>query len=530
MGETSAAVNSQPARDASAQPPLQSTGGQPIQPPPQSMGAQPIQPPQQSTGGRPIQKQNPYQAMPNRPTYGELAFYSSGVPHVSTYRIAPTNNRLQKNMFADGYSEFMDYGAIDAFPNPRYGTATGMLTGPTGRPGDQDANVDLMMQKMADVLQNQFGLKPKNQGHVYTPPFPEWYNRVALPHGVKAPSDFTKFSLQDDTRTVEHIARYLMQLGEASADEAFRIRYFPLSLTGPAFTWFVSLPAQSIYSWKDLEQKFNAHHFIGSNEKKLIDLTTLKQRHNETPMELLRRFRETKSMRFSLNLPDDQLADMAVAGILPAIRENLLGMEFDNLGQLSHRLSLMSNQAYGFKKDSKFAKHSGIADIYNQFLERADQGEEFDDEDEIVADEMVWGKEPLTVNQRWVKQAKGSYDFDVTKADKLFEFLVKEGRIKLPEGHSMHRPDGVKEKRYCGFHDRNSHSINECRVFRMRIQKAIQEGHLKFDNKMKLDGNPFPQNMIWFSVNMVTAEEKGKVKVLTLARAKQVDQLTLLNK
>jgi hypothetical protein len=109
----------------------------------------------------------------------------------------------------------------------------------------------------------------------------------------------------------------------------------------------------------------------------------------------------------------------------------------------------------------------------------------------------------------------------VTKADKLFKFLVKEGRIKLPEGHSMLRPDGVKEKRYYGFHDRNSHSINECRVFRMRIQKAIQEGHLKFDNKMKLDDNPFPQNMIGFSVNVVTAEEKGKVKVLTSARAEQ---------
>jgi hypothetical protein len=55
----------------------------------------------------------------------------------------------------------------------------------------------------------------------------------------------------------------------------------------------------------------------------------------------------------------------------------------------------------------------------------------------------------------------------------------------------------------------------------MRIQKAIQEGHLKFDNKMKLDGHPFPQNMVGFSINMVTAEEKGKVKVLTSARAKQ---------
>jgi hypothetical protein len=210
---------------------------------------------------------------------------------------------------------------------------------------------------------------------------------------------------------------------------------------------------------------------------------------------------------------------MAVAGMLPAIWEKLFGMEFDNLGQLSHRFSLMSNQAYGFKKHSRFAKHNDIAGIYNQFLETVDQGEEVDDE-EIAAAKMVWGKEPLIVNQRWIKQAKGTYDFDVTKADKLFEFLVKEGRMKLPEGHSMFRPDRVKEKRFCGFHDRNSHSINDCRVFRMRIQKAIQEGHLKFDNKMKLDGNPFPQNMVGFSVNMVTAEEKGKVKVLTSARAK----------
>jgi hypothetical protein len=39
---------------------------------------------------------------------------------------------------------------------------------------------------------------------------------------------------------------------------------------------------------------------------------------------------------------------------------------------------------------------------------------------------------------------------------------------------------------------------------------------------MKLDGNPFPQNVIGFSVNMVNVvEEKGKVKVLTSGKAKQ---------
>jgi hypothetical protein len=126
----------------------------------------------------------------------------------------------------------------------------------------------------------------------------------------------------------------------------------------------------------------------------------------------------------------------------------------------------MSNQAYGFKKDAKFGKQHDVAGVYNQFLDKADMFEDSDDELDVAAAEIMWGKEPLTMNQRWVKQTKGTYDFDITKADKLFELLVKEGRIKLPEGHSMLRPDGVKAKRYCGFHDRDSHSINDCRVFR----------------------------------------------------------------
>jgi hypothetical protein len=42
-----------------------------------------------------------------------------------------------------------------------------------------------------------------------------------------------------------------------------------------------------------LEQKFHSHYYNGSNEKKLIDLATLRQRNSETPMEFLGRFRET---------------------------------------------------------------------------------------------------------------------------------------------------------------------------------------------------------------------------------------------
>jgi hypothetical protein len=81
-----------------------------------------------------------------------MAFGTPGVQPDSTYRIAPANNRLQKNMYGTGYSEFMDYSAVDTLPNPGYGCATGM---PVGGPGNQDVNIDLLMQRVVDVLQNQ---------------------------------------------------------------------------------------------------------------------------------------------------------------------------------------------------------------------------------------------------------------------------------------------------------------------------------------------------------------------------------------
>jgi hypothetical protein len=153
VGETSSA---QPPRDTGAQPPLQgqpiqpplqSVGNQPVQPPLQSMGSQPVQPPLQNNRGQPVQQPNSYQ-----PTYGDLAFGSSGVPPNSTYKIAPASNRLQKNIYGGGYHEVMDYGAVYALPNPGYGPVAGM----------QDD--EILVQKMADLMQNQFGLKSKMQG------------------------------------------------------------------------------------------------------------------------------------------------------------------------------------------------------------------------------------------------------------------------------------------------------------------------------------------------------------------------------
>ena len=124
---------------------------------------------------------------------------------------------------------------------------------------------------------------------MYKCPYPEWYDFVALPTNYRL-LEFAKFTGQDSTSTIEHVSRYLTQLSEASIEEAHRVRFFSLSLLGPAFTWFSSFPVNSFANWTDLEKKFHTYFYTGIGEKKITNLTTIRQRTNESGTEFLQRF------------------------------------------------------------------------------------------------------------------------------------------------------------------------------------------------------------------------------------------------
>jgi hypothetical protein len=78
------------------------------------------------------------------------------------------------------------------------------------------------MNQVSDMMQRQFGLKPKNTGASYRKPYLEWYDQVMLPNRYKIP-DFTKFTGTDSISTMEHVSRYIAQLGEASMTPALRV-------------------------------------------------------------------------------------------------------------------------------------------------------------------------------------------------------------------------------------------------------------------------------------------------------------------
>ncbi|KAK1686651.1 hypothetical protein QYE76_047499 [Lolium multiflorum] len=129
--------------------------------------------------------------------------------------------------------------------------------------------------------ERQFGMVPKRRAIGYSKPYPDEYEMIPLPPKYRLP-DFSKFSGSDGSSSIEHIGRYLAQLGPASVSDQLRVRLFSQSLTGSAFGWYTSLPANSIQSWKQLEEQFHMQYHSEASESSIADLAQLRQKRGES--------------------------------------------------------------------------------------------------------------------------------------------------------------------------------------------------------------------------------------------------------
>ncbi|CAH9140628.1 unnamed protein product, partial [Cuscuta epithymum] len=127
-------------------------------------------------------------------------------------------------------------------------------------------------------------------------PFGRHITDVEIPRKFAAPS----MRLFDGTSDpVEHVAQYKQQMLAVSVRphqrEACMCRAFGTTLTGPALTWFVNLPNDSINSFAELVNLFN-QQFASSRalEKQTSDLYRVVQRRNEPLRDYLHRFNKEK--------------------------------------------------------------------------------------------------------------------------------------------------------------------------------------------------------------------------------------------
>ena len=79
-------------------------------------------------------------------------------------------------------------------------------------------------------------------------------------------------------------------------------------------------------------------------------------------------------------------------------------------------------------RDTQFQKSTTIVEAYDPYL--ADDGYE-DEEEEVAAAEWNWSKKTTMVPNPWGRGVEESYDFDVMKLDKLFDFLLEKGQNQI---------------------------------------------------------------------------------------------------
>ncbi|KAK1660444.1 hypothetical protein QYE76_048603 [Lolium multiflorum] len=70
------------------------------------------------------------------------------------------------------------------------------------------------VDEITAIMREQFGILPKKRMIGYSKPYPNDYDLIPLPPKYRLP-DFTKFSGSEGTSSIEHVSRYLAQLGLA---------------------------------------------------------------------------------------------------------------------------------------------------------------------------------------------------------------------------------------------------------------------------------------------------------------------------
>ncbi|KAK1662329.1 hypothetical protein QYE76_050488 [Lolium multiflorum] len=337
-----------------------------------------------------------------------------------------------------------------------------------------------------EQIKYEFGILPKKKIIGYSKPYPNEFDLIPLPPKYRLP-DFTKFSGSEGSSSIEHVSRYLAQLGMVSASDQLRVRFFAQSLTGPDFGWYTSLQPNSVRSWKQLEEQFHTQYHSEATEAGIAELTRFgKARRDKSEyIQLL----AVKNRCYSVHLSEKEAVELAVAGLAAPLKDLTFQVEYSSLVHMVQRLTSYEQRHPELYQD-KYKRTIGLVD--------ADEDEDPSEDQEVAVAE--WARTAVPVACKWVNQPgpPRGFDFDVSKAEQIFDLLLKEKQLKLPEGHKIPTSQEMNGRPYCKWHHTFTHATNDFKVLRAQIQMAIKSGRLTFGQfAMKVDTRPFP------GVNMV---------------------------
>ena len=157
-------------------------------------------------------------------------------------------------------------------------------------------------------------------------------------------------------------------------------------------------------------------------------------------------------------------------GLLPHIKDKYASQEFESLSHLVQRIS---------DQDIKVFELKGP---WNKKVSFVDEATSSDSHEESVIGLAEWVKNKKSMSCPFGHKEPEKFAFDITKADRIFDFLLQEGQIKLSPNHVIPSVEELKKIKHCKWYNATSHNTNECKAFRQQLQSAIKSRRIKFDS------------------------------------------------
>jgi hypothetical protein len=218
-------------------------------------------------------------------------------------------------------------------------------------------------------------------------------------------------------------------------------------------------------------------------------LAQVRQKRGETVVEYIQRFREVINRCYSTRITEKEAVELASLGLAKPIKDMGFQLEFNSLAHLVQKLTSYEQRHPEIYQD-KFKRQITLIDT--------EDAEDFGEEQEVAVIEWTRGANPVSC--KWVKQQKHTkgFDFDESMVKQIFDLLLREKQLKLPEGHKFPKTQELQRRPYCKWHHLFTHTTNDCKELHRQIKSAIEQGRLILGQfAMKVDTQPFP------GVNMV---------------------------
>uniref|UniRef100_A0A2N9G4I2 Integrase catalytic domain-containing protein n=1 Tax=Fagus sylvatica TaxID=28930 RepID=A0A2N9G4I2_FAGSY len=298
------------------------------------------------------------------------------------------------------------------------------------------------MSDVVNLLKQEREKNPKEPRlFVRKPPYPTELLKQPYPEKYIVPT-FSRFDGRKGSALV-HISKFIDSMGAYIGNGDLCLREFSKSLDDRAYTWYTTLPPESVKVWEDMVELFCGKYFQAEEKITLVNLHTTKQASGEDLLHYIHRFRDI-SLDCYANYEEGELVGVCIDNMLPEFRAHLENLDISRFAQLLQkaRKTALSVKPHTDKPKKKKSQPQVLT--------------------------------VSTVNNKRKKSSERSFEETPPPAPK-----------KATE-------EDKKNPKFCYFHQYVHHSTADCWTLRRKFYEKIQDGTLELPQaKQKVHIDPF---------------------------------------